>query len=307
MLDVKFWATMVAIYLGLDNSFAQYSINHDSFLSANGKSVIMPLEGSDYPVLKNPTVFPLSISNSIENGVEYPLDFYCIEPKLISDIEQYQISYDKGLFVLKKAGKNIPTVIHNDLLWKWVGDRTYYDGVTQVTSLQPLPATQIIDTTGTAHANGRFRVTYQDLLDLKTKFDDQNVPLTDRHIIFSTVMHNDILNLPELEQAWQLFETLVTNGEIKRLLGFEVHLRSWTPSYTALGALKAYNHVPAPLTDRLSAVAWDVNAVAKALGRVKPYYDKDKPEYLGSLFNLKMYCGGTRELDLGVAVLRQGV
>jgi len=303
----EIWVADVQEALNRNADFLPYSIDDSAYVAFG--TVHIPQSGSNPTVVKNPATFPLPISERTDADRTYALNQFALEPTLITNLDELQISYDKRQSVL---GQQITTLTQR------IGDEV-------AISWTATGAANIVSTTGsavgTALAPGatgtRKAVTLADIQALAQKLDKDNVPRSGRKLLMSTDMFWQLCSIDNvIRGSYNAFQTSQPNvlqtGIVMQLFGFDIMIRP-VVSVFATGATspKAFGAATAT-TDNLACIAFHSTTVRRALGAMNPLYDagsngNGKPEYLGSIFNMEVMLGSAigRDDMKGVASLVQ--
>ena len=291
----EIWVQDVQEALNRNADFLPYSVDHSAYIAFG--TVHVPQSGSNPTVVKNPATFPLAISEITDTDRTYSLNQFALEPTLISNLDELQISYDKRQSVL---GQQITTLTQR------IGDEV-------AISWSATGAANIVGTTGSAVATSlapgatgtRKAVTLADIASLASKLDKDNVPRQNRKLLMSTDMFWELFQISDVIRAsyngFQNQPNVLQNGIVAMLYGFEIMMRPVVSVYAnTVTTPKAFGAATAT-TDNLACIAFHSTTVARALGSMTPLYDSGsngngKPEYLGSIFNM--------EVMLGSAILR---
>ena len=291
----EIWVQDVQEALNRNADFLPYSVDHSAYIAFG--TVHVPQSGSNPTVVKNPATFPLAISERTDTDRTYSLNQFALEPTLISNLDELQISYDKRQSVL---GQQITTLTQR------IGDEV-------AISWSATGAANIVGTTGSAVATSlapgatgtRKAVTLADIASLASKLDKDNVPRQNRKLLMSTDMFWELFQISDVIRAsyngFQNQPNVLQNGIVAMLYGFEIMMRPVVSVYAnTVTTPKAFGAATAT-TDNLACIAFHSTTVARALGSMTPLYDSGsngngKPEYLGSIFNM--------EVMLGSAILR---
>jgi len=291
----EIWVSDVQEALNRNADFLPYSVDHSAYIAFG--TVHVPQSGSNPTVVKNPATFPLSINERTDTDRTYSLNQFALEPVLITNLDELQISYDKRQSVL---GQQISTLTQR------IGDEV-------AISWSATGASNIVSTTGSAVATSlapgatgtRKAVTLADIASLANKLDKDNVPRQNRKLLMSTDMFWELFQISDVIRAsyngFQNQPNVLANGIVAMLYGFEIMMRPVVSVYANSTTVpKAFGAATAT-TDNLACIAFHSTTVARALGSMTPLYDSGsngngKPEYLGSIFNM--------EVMLGSAVLR---
>jgi hypothetical protein len=291
----EIWVSDVQEALNRNADFLPYSVDHSAYIAFG--TVHVPQSGSNPTVVKNPATFPLSINERTDTDRTYSLNQFALEPVLITNLDELQISYDKRQSVL---GQQISTLTQR------IGDEV-------AISWSATGASNIVSTTGSAVATSlapgatgtRKAVTLADIASLANKLDKDNVPRQNRKLLMSTDMFWELFQISDVIRAsyngFQNQPNVLANGIVAMLYGFEIMMRPVVSVYANSTTVpKAFGAATAT-TDNLACIAFHSTTVARALGSMTPLYDSGsngngKPEYLGSIFNM--------EIMLGSAILR---
>jgi hypothetical protein len=291
----EIWVSDVQEALNRNADFLPYSVDHSAYIAFG--TVHVPQSGSNPTVVKNPATFPLSINERTDTDRTYSLNQFALEPVLITNLDELQISYDKRQSVL---GQQISTLTQR------IGDEV-------AISWSATGASNIVGTTGSAVATSlapgatgtRKAVTLADIAALANKLDKDNVPRQNRKLLMSTDMFWELFQISDVIRAsyngFQNQPNVLQNGIVAMLYGFEIMMRPVVSVYANSTTVpKAFGAATAT-TDNLACIAFHSTTVARALGSMTPLYDSGsngngKPEYLGSIFNM--------EVMLGSAILR---
>lgn len=302
----EIWVADVQEALNRNADFLPYSIDDSAYIAY--ETVHIPQSGSNPTVLKNPATFPLPISERTDTDRTYALNQFALEPTLITNLDELQISYDKRQSVLGQQITTLTQRIGDEVAIAWTAT-----GATNIISTSG-------SATGTALAPGatgtRKDVTLADIARLAKKLDMDNVPRGNRVLLMSTDMFWQLFQISDVIRAsyngFQNQGNVLQTGVVAQLFGFNVMMRP-VVSVFATGATspKAFGAATAT-TDNLACIAFHSTTVRRALGSMTPLYDagsngNGKPEYLGSIFNMEVMLGAAigRTDMKGVAALVQ--
>lgn len=302
----EIWVNEVMEALNRNADFLPYSTDHSAYIAFG--TVHIPQSGSNPTVVKNPAVFPLTISERTDTDRTYSLNQFALQPTLITNLDELQISYDKRQSVL---GQQISTLTQR------IGDEV-------AISWTATGASNIIPTTGSAAATAlapgatgtRKQVTLADIASLASKLDKDNVPRGNRVLLMNTDMFWELFAISDVIRAsyngFQNQGNVLQTGTVAQLYGFNIMMRPVVSVFAnAATSPKAFGAATAT-TDNLACIAFHSTTVCRALGAMTPLYDagsngNGKPEYLGSIFNMEVMLGSTiMRADMkGVAALVQ--
>ncbi len=302
----EIWVQDVQEALNRNADFLPYSVDHSAYIAFG--TVHVPQSGANPTVLKNPATFPLSINERVDTDRTYSLNQFALEPTLITNLDELQISYDKRQSVL---GQQISTLTQR------IGDEV-------AISWSASGASNIIGTSGAAAATAlapgatgtRKQVALADIAALAAKLDKDNVPRGNRKLLMSTDMFWELFQISDVIRAsyngFQNQGNVLQTGTIAQLYGFDIMMRPVVSVYANSTTVpKAFGAATAT-SDNLACIAFHSSTVSRALGSMTPLYDSGsngngKPEYLGSIFNMEVMLGSAilRDDMKGVAALVQ--
>jgi hypothetical protein len=291
----EIWVSDVQEALNRNADFLPYSVDHSAYIAYG--TVHVPQSGANPTIVKNPATFPLSIGERIDSDRTYSLNQFALEPQLITNLDELQVSYDKRQSVL---GQQISTLTQR------IGDEV-------AISWTATGASNIVYTTGTATSSAlapgatgtRKDITLADIASIAKKLDMDNVPRGNRVLLMQWDMFYQLMSISDVIRAsyngFQSQGNVLQTGVVAQLFGFNIMCRPVVSVFAnSATSPKAYGAATAT-TDNLACIAFHSTTVARALGSMTPLYDSGsngngKPEYLGSIFNM--------EVMLGSAILR---
>lgn len=305
-LQQEVWAKDIQDNFYQNNEFLQKSTDHSMWV--NFKTVHIPQAGSASSVEQNRSILPASIGSRTDTELTYNLNEYSIDPILLTNLEEIQISYNKRASVLYNIMENLKYTVATQTLYSWA----------------PSGASRIVATTGSTSTQNlphstatgsRKMITIADLTSAKQKLDADNVPQTGRVLLIPAYMYNiDLLNISNVAQAYAFGQPVLPNGVVARIMGFDVYIRPDVLVYDNTGTpvIKAVNGdgslTSAAATDQGAALAYHPAFVATAMGSIKMFYRENDPTYYGNILSGLIMHGATkmRTDQKGVVAIVQG-
>jgi len=239
--------------------------------------------------------YPRGLNELAHTEKIYTMLQQAVEPYMVDPIEDNEFSYDKRFAVLQQAINKLNDDVAVKINWEWT----------------PVAANGIFPSTGVATRANRFgntvkRITFNDLLNLQTQMNLQNVPVEGRRLLVDAYGLQDIQVMSELQGSAALTEKAFVNGAIMRVAGFDVFMRSATTSFTAAGAKKAIGAADAN-TDLGSAIAFHPDFVRYAVGTkdnvgIKVFLGQEDPAVYGITMSAYVRVGASTSYDEDVAV-----
>lgn len=225
-----------------------------------------PSAGIDPKVLVNNSTYPIKIVGREDEDNAIVLDKFETENTLVRRPDAIEYSYDKLDSVIRQHRSTLQTTTARKAAHAFAPSKDTNE-------------TPLVLTTGAA-ARGRKRITFEDLLALKERFDDALIPLEDRYIILHPRHVTDLL----LEDV-KLFKELtdIKDGEPTKFAGFGCYQFPFMPTYKASGEnweKVAYNDEQ---TQQFASVAFYAHEVMKADGEIYMYARYDDPEERGTV------------------------
>jgi hypothetical protein len=258
----------------------------DGGVDINAKTVDVPQAGAKPTIIKNPTSFPLTIGSRTDDVLTYSVDQYVTAPTAIQDVNEMVISYSKRADVLKDHALVLNSRVSDEIAVAW----------------SPSNASQISRTSGAADGSAlatgatgtRNSIVRADIALLATKFDRDDVPMSDRFMLVPADLYAQLLKIDSFINFDYVNRKPTVDGQIGEIFGMKVFKRSRAVTYTNAGTpVKKEVGAATAVTDNLAILAWASGEVRRAEGLAKIYSDIDNPAFVGSVFNAAVRSGGT--------------
>lgn len=220
----------------------------------------------DPVVMINNTTYPIKIVQRVDTPIRIELDKFETENTLVRRPEVIEYAYDQLESVLMG---------HRNILRL----RTAEKAAHAYAPAQDTAETPVIQTSG-APKEGRKMLTFDDILNLKERFDNAGIPLEKRYLVLHPAHVTDLLRL-DIKAFKDMMD--VVNGEPKRFAGFGMLQFSKTATYNATTLAKKEFASNAAGTDTFSSLAFYGEEVMKADGEVYMYKREDDPEERGTI------------------------
>lgn len=222
-------------------------------------------------VLINNSTYPIPVAQRNDTPISLTLDTYDTENTLIRNIEIAELSYDKRTSVL--YGHRM------SLRMKYMEKAIHAFAPSSNGNYTP-----VLQTSGADDGTGHKMLTFQDILDLETAFDDAEVGAEGRILVLSTKHKNHLR-----KQDLTLYKTIFSNESTYG--GFKIYTLATKrmPVYNkATGVKVAYGAAPAPTTDTICSVAFQKNEVMRCQGTVDMFAKLKDPEERGDVYGFQM-------------------
>lgn len=280
----RYFTTEITEELRKDNSFAQFAKNDDAFVNYN--SVELPHSGSDPAVLIDNTSFPMTITQRTDTATQYLLEELSSEPTHLQYSEELVVAYNKRASIMDGHVKSLKQKMGDRLAFKWAEN---------VSGASIVPTTSTGTRASSAPGAGATtvkRIDKIDLLNVRQIFDTDNIPQQGRKILLNASQYNDILNIDDFTHLEKMGLTIIPDGLVGRIFGFDVFVRSSVNRYATGGAVIKDTESANVVTDLGAAMAWHPDFVRRAMGATKVFLNIDVAEYTGSIMNAALRFGG---------------
>lgn len=217
--------------------------------------------GIDPNVLINNSTYPIAIvgRQDIDNSIV--LDKFETENTIVRRPEAIEYSYDKLESVIRQHRQVLQTSTAKKAAHAFAPTTDTAD-------------TPVIMTTG-ATTNGRKRITFDDILTLKERFDAALIPLEDRYLVLHPSHVSDLLR-----EDINLFKELtnIKDGEPTQFAGFGCFQFPFMPTFTIDGGTCSKIAFGEQQSANFASVAFNAKEVMKADGEIYMYARYDDPE-----------------------------
>lgn len=225
---------------------------------------IIHIAATDFEVdvLINNTTYPIPVQEYADGHLQFTLDKYQTKVVTVSDDQILGASYDK----IDKVTKSLIRAI---LVEKY-GKAIHSIAPQSTTAKTPvLFATGVNGTDEPLMDGTRLRLTYDDLVRLKSACKTGKFPLKDRRLVLCEDHWNDLLL--DRKRFGDKLVNHVAGTPAPKIAGFDIYTYENMPYYTAAGAKKAYGAVVGA-TDKVASVVFCLDGVAKKTGNTKQYF-----------------------------------
>ena len=240
----------------------------------------LPIETFQPEVLINNSTYPIAVQSFTDTEVIIKLDKYQTLATSLSDDQIIGASYAR----IDSATRGHVIQINSSKYRKAIHAQAPASDTAKtpvvVVDYTTLPA----DHKGTDKAN----LLFEKIVELKGKFDDEEVPEENRRLVLSTKDVN-ILLLDRNRFGNQIAN--INTGKIESVIaGFNTYSYVANPRYTAAGVKKPFGAVKES-TDKIASVAFHKDNVAKKTGLTKQYFSKasEAPTTQTNLLNYRHY------------------
>lgn len=295
----EIWQADIIGNLFKDNEFLNYCYNADQYV-VGGKLVHIPNAGAPSAVKRNRTSLPATVTLRSDVDVVYALDEFTTDPRLITNAESVELSYDKRMSVIGEDINALKEIIADWILYKWC----------------PTGATRILRTTGgsvAAHlpsATGNRKLfTCNDVKAAQKKLNKDGVSKTDRYMLISSDMYDQLTTDATFTSSRDAIRDMsLPEGTIGRLYGFYLMERSTV--VTATGATPPVAKDPDASyasTDNDVVLFWQKDALERAMGNTESFEKMNDPTMFGDVYSFLQRMGGRvrRDSEKGVGMIIQ--
>ena len=263
-LNKQVWINQIKEGFYPDRSFLSKVI--DLTGDVNNDILHFPTAGIDPAVLINNTTYPIAVVGRNDQDNEIPLDKFETENTLVRRPDAIEYSYDKLESVIRQHRSTLQASTARKAVHAYAPSEDTND-------------TPLVLTTG-ATVGGRKRMTFDDLLTLKERFDNALIPLEDRYIVLHPSHVSDLLR-----EDVKLFKELtdIKDGEPTRFAGFGCFHFPFMPTYQETNGVYQKVAFADQQTQQFASVAFYKHEVMKADGEIYMYARYDDPEERGTI------------------------
>lgn len=284
-LKKQVWINQLCKNFYPDGSFLNFPKKFDSMVE-NDKLTLADV-GVDPAVLIDNNTYPIAITERNDSPIEITLQLFETENTSVRNPEAVELSYDKvdSVIMGHKEALRATTAATAAHAYSPQANTTF---------------TPVLVTTGADNGEGFKRCTIKDVLLLKRKFDDAEIPQEDRYLVLDPAHTEDLL----LESA-EIFKDMfdLVNGQPKKFAGFGMLQFSRNAKYNHVTKNKIpFGAVGANVTR--SSFAFQANEVMRADGKSKMYIRKEDPEHRNTVigFDKRFVALSFRNKGLGAII-----
>lgn len=246
-----------------ENSFLNYAKDFSAMDEYDALNLTEA--GIDPKVLINNTTYPIDVVQRSDNPIRIELDLFETENTLVRRPEAIEYAYNQLESVIMG---------HRNVLKATTGAKAAHAYAPNGDT----PETPVIQTTGEKY-NGRKRLTIEDILLLKERFDNADVPLENRFLVLHPSHLTDLI-LFDVKAFKDI--TDIMNGQPKRLAGFGMLQFSKMAYYDSDLQKKEFAD-EIDDDDAFCSFAFQSGEVMKADGTVHMYATMDDPKERGAI------------------------
>jgi len=259
-LEQEIWVNQIKEGFYPDSSFLKYGVDFSSLVNFN--AINLAEAGVDPKVLVNNTAYPIAVLQRADTPLRVELDKFETENTLVRRPEVIQYSYDQLESVIMGH--------RNQLRAKTAEKAAHAYAPDEDTAYTP-----VILTTGAADATGRLTLTFDDILSLKERFDNMEIPVEERYLVLHP---SHVTDLIRLDTKGFKDITDIVNGQPKRFAGFGMLQFSRMPYYDLTTKEKLpFGSAPGAGTGFCS-FAFQASEVMKADGDLFMYSTENDPK-----------------------------
>ena len=241
--------------------------------AVNNEVVHLVDVGGDPDVLINNTTYPIATQELEDGDIALGLDKFQTKKTAVSDDQLFAISYDKMGSVIERHGDAITIA-------------KFKKAAHALAPNSNTAKTPVVPTSG-EDDNGRKKCTRKDIIALKRKLDDLQIPAAGRRLVLCSDHVNDLL---EDDQKFRDQYYNYTTGKIANMYGFEVYESENCPYFTKEGTKVPFKNSPSG-TDHQASFCFYTKRVFRAQGSTKMYYRdaQTNPDYQQNEVNFRHY------------------
>lgn len=284
-LEKEIWVNQIMENFYPDSSFLKYGRDFSQLV--NNNAINMAEAGIDPVVMVNNTTYPIAVVQRADEPIRIPLDKFETENTLVRRPEVIQYSYSQLESVIMGH--------RNQLRAKTAQKAAHAYAPDENGSYTPL-----VSTTGSSN-NGRKMITFEDILSLKERFDNMEIPLEERYLVLHPSHITDLIRL-DVKSFKDIMD--IVNGQPKRFGGFGMLQFSRMPLYN-LSTMKKMPFGTAQAEGYgFCSFAFQAGEVMKADGELYMYATEDDPKERATIvgFDKRFIAVPIRKKGIGAIV-----
>lgn len=264
MLQKQIWINQIKKNFYPDSSFLNVVSNLNSLV--DNDKINMVEAGIDPEVLINNTTYPIKVEQRVDKPIAIELDLFETTNTLVRRPEVIEYSYDQLESVIKghRETLRVSTAKKAAHAYAPASDTDY---------------TPVIETSGNTDGN-RKRLSFVDIVNLKSRFDAADMPLEKRYLVLNPLHVTDLL-LEDIKLFKNLTDT--KEGNVFNFAGFNILQFSKTPFYELRDGVWLKCGFGAVNTGSFSSFAFLADEVMKADGEMHLYSKENDPEQRGTI------------------------
>ena len=285
-LNKEIWISQLMEKFYPDTAFLNHVRNMSELVEYD--KINLAEAGMDPKVLINNTTYPVPVVKREDKPIAIELDLFETENTIVRRPETIEYSYNQLESVIMG---------HRNSLRVRTGEKAAHAIAPQKDDTY----TPVIETTGNDDGSGKKQISTSDILRLKRRFDEAEVPLEMRYLVLNP-RHVEQL----LVENVKLYKDISNHadGSIFRFAGFNILEFTRLPKYdlntgekVAFGAESTESH-----TD--CSIAFYGPEVMRADGSVFMYANENDPEQRGTIvgFDKRFICMPIRNKKMGAIV-----
>jgi hypothetical protein len=279
-VNVEMWQPLVKEALFKSNEFLGTFKNTDEYV-VGGSVVHIPQSGGPSNAVKNRSTLPATVVKRTDTDIVYPLDEYTTDPRLITNIDQVELSYDKMSSIIRED---------TQVIMELAGDNILYDAAKNCVSGSKIATTGSAAAATASGATGNRKIiTEAELRAAKKLLNKQSVPMNDRYLLIDSDMLDQLMSDNSLRYAFQKTVDL-KEGSLPRLFGFQIIERSSVLVVDNSQAVKAPGAASAT-SDSAAALFYQRDMLERALGDINVFEDTKSPTYYGDIISFLLRAG----------------
>lgn len=244
-----------------DSSWLGRLGNYDEFVKAN--TINMTQIGADPSVVKDNATWPLTPTKRTDTGITIPLATFDTVPTHITNVEELETNYNK----CESAVQQHISVLRNSIC---------KSACYNLAPSKHSDKTPVLMTSGADRGDGKKRLTFSDVLALRTSFNKAHLPMEGRVLLLNPDHEADLI----LEDS-NRYNAMLQSGKIA---GFDVYVYSDTPFYSDGGTKSSANAI----SGNMSSVAFCTSETMRAMGDIEGEPEKRWSEYRGWIFGAQV-------------------
>lgn len=213
-LQKEVWISDVQEVLTQSADFTTRMSDLSEFIT--NKKIHVPQAGSLSTPTKNASAFPLVPGQRVDSELVIDVDQYSTNPVLVTNIEEFQLSYNKRQSLMRAQNLSLVEFIGNSIFQK----------------IAPTAADRKVVTTGA--------LKYTDILKVQEMLDMDLVPAADRSLELPVSMFYELLADDDVKKQYASGLNTIQTGNFVELAGIKIYKRKTVATVDGSPAGVAY-------------------------------------------------------------------
>lgn len=296
----EIYAKEIVVRIYEDNAYLNVLQNYSQYLV--GKTVHIPNQFTWNPSVSiNGTITTYDNFTQTEEAFQnFSINNYRLQPILVENFDELVTSYPKFQMTTQQSIMNILDVISKSASQALCEDVIVANAATSINRIQYTSGATGTNN-GYGGASNYKKFTYDDILYLKSLYDEDNLAEEGRWLIIDPIMYRELLQDPQIIQTdrWSFQDPIAPTAKVRVVAGFNILMK---PTIATAGAastsgtqIDPFNYVygvdSAKIGFRRVALSFHESVPVLAMSSPRIYSAVDQPNMYGSTVSSEVNFG----------------